>query len=278
MSNILSGAYDMHVHTSPDVSPRKSTDLEMAKEWESAGMKGGVIKCHFSDTTGRAAILSALYPKLKIYGGLVLNRQAGGINPDAVERMAQAGGKYLWFPTMDSKSYQMHHVKNNTQKDLSQYLSILDENGKLLPKVYDVIDVAAKYDLIVGTGHIGGKEGLPLVLEAARRGVKRIVLTHAENPATFFSTDDQKRCVAAGAMVEHSFFTIYHNRVSWESVMDQIRIVGTENTYLVTDFGQINSPGSAEGLEMFAEGLIERGFTENDIDKMIRKNQERLLF
>ena len=278
MSNILSGAYDMHVHTSPDVSPRKSTDLEMAIEWESAGMKGGVIKCHFSDTTGRAEILSALYPKLKIYGGLVLNRQAGGINPDAAERMAQAGGKYLWFPTMDSKSYQMHHVKNNSQKDLSQYISILDENGKLLPKVYDVIDVAAKYDLIVVTGHIGGKEGLPLVLEAARRGVKRIVLTHAENPATFFSTDDQKRCVAAGAMVEHSFFTIYHNRVSWESVMDQIRIVGTENTYLVTDFGQINSPGSAEGLKMFAEGLIERGFTENDIDKMIRKNQERLFF
>ena len=90
MEDILKGAYDMHIHTSPDVSPRKSTDIEIAEEWKTAGMKGGVVKCHFADTTGRAAILSALYPDLKIYGGLVLNRQAGGINPDAVERMAQA--------------------------------------------------------------------------------------------------------------------------------------------------------------------------------------------
>lgn len=106
MEDILKGAYDMHIHTSPDVSPRKSTDLEIAEEWKTAGMKGGVVKCHFADTTGRAAILSALYPDLKIYGGLVLNRQAGGINPDAVERMAQASGKYVWFPTMDSLAYR----------------------------------------------------------------------------------------------------------------------------------------------------------------------------
>ena len=167
MDDILKGAYDMHIHTSPDVSPRKSTDLEIAEEWKTAGMKGGVVKCHFADTTGRAAILSALYPDLKIYGGLVLNRQAGGINPD---------------------------------------------------------------DLVVGTGHIGGQEGVPVVLEAAKRGVKRLVLTHAENPATSFSIEDQKLCVKAGAMVEHSFFTVYHNRVSWELVIEQIRAVGTDNT------------------------------------------------
>ena len=77
-------------------------------------------------------------------------------------------------------------------------------------------------------------------------------------------------------MIEHSFFTVYHNRVSWDIVMEQIRAVGTDNTYLVTDFGQLNSPGSAEGLRMFAEGLLERGVTETDIDKLIRKNPERL--
>ena len=44
-------------------------------------------------------MLRSLFPGLKVYGGLVLNRQAGGLNPDAAERMAQAGGKYLWFPT-----------------------------------------------------------------------------------------------------------------------------------------------------------------------------------
>ena len=276
MEDILKGAYDMHIHTSPDVSPRKSTDLEIAEEWKTAGMKGGVVNCHFADTTGRAAILSALYPDLKIYGGLVLNRQAGGINPDAVERMAQASGKYVWFPTMDSLAYRKFHFRNDPSADLSPYLSVMGEDGKLLPAVYDVLDIAAKYDLVVGTGHIGGQEGVPVVLEAAKRGVKRLVLTHAENPATSFSIEDQKLCVKAGAMVEHSFFTVYHNRVSWELVIEQIRAVGTDNTYLVTDFGQLNSPGSADGLRMFAEGLLERGFSEKEIDKLIRRNPERL--
>ncbi|RHV97751.1 amidohydrolase [Clostridium sp. OF09-10] len=262
MEDILKGAYDMHIHTSPDVSPRKSTDLEIAEEWKTAGMKGGVVKCHFADTTGRAAILSALYPDLKIYGGLVLNRQAGG--------------KYVWFPTMDSLAYRKFHFRNDPSADLSPYLSVLGEDGKLLPAVYDVLDIAAKYDLVVGTGHIGGQEGVPVVLEAAKRGVKRLVLTHAENPATSFSVEDQKLCVKAGAMVEHSFFTVYHNRVSWELVIEQIRAVGTDNTYLVTDFGQLNSPGSADGLRMFAEGLLERGFSEEEIDKLIRRNPERL--
>ena len=47
MSDILQGAWDLHFHTAPDVSPRKCTDLELAKDWMSAGMKGGVIKNHY---------------------------------------------------------------------------------------------------------------------------------------------------------------------------------------------------------------------------------------
>ena len=109
MKELLNGAWDLHFHTAPDVVPRKYTDLELAEEWSGAGMKGGVIKCHYADTTGRAAMLRSLFPGLKVYGGLVLNRQAGGLNPDAAERMAQAGGKYLWFPTMDSLSYRKFH-------------------------------------------------------------------------------------------------------------------------------------------------------------------------
>ena len=64
--------------------------------------EGSVIKCHYADTTGPGCNASFAFPGTKVYGGLVLNRQAGGLNPDAAERMAQAGGKYLWFPTMDS--------------------------------------------------------------------------------------------------------------------------------------------------------------------------------
>lgn len=277
MSELLKGAFDLHFHTSPDVSQRKYTDLELAKEWEASGMGGGVIKGHYSDTTGRAAMINELFPTLTVCGGLALNRQAGGVNPDAVERMAQAGGRFLWFPTLDSLSYQKFHHREEPETDLSRYISVCGEDGKLLPAVYDVLDLAAQYDLVVGTGHIGEREGMPLVREAFRKGVQNVVLTHAENPATRFSVEAQAECVKWGALVEHSFFTVYHGRVAWEELTAQIKSVGAEHCLLVTDFGQMNSPGSPEGLREFAAGLLERGITENEIEKMLRVNPEVLM-
>lgn len=274
MNECLHGAFDCHFHTAPDVTERKLTDLELAKDWLSAGMSGGVIKSHYSDTTGRAAMLRELYPELSVFGGLVLNRQAGGLNPEAARRMAEAGGRYLWFPTMDSREYRKHHG-GEAAKDPG-LISLLDEDGELLPAVYEVLDVAAKHDLVVGTGHVGEREGLPLVRAAAERGVKRIVLTHAENLSTYFSPEAQRECVKLGAMVEHSFFTVYHNRITWEQMTEQIRAVGPAHCFLVTDFGQMNSPGSAEGMGLFVKGLLERGFTEGEIMRMVKENPREL--
>ena len=69
-----------------------------------------------------------------------------------------------------------------------------------------------------------------LVREAVRRGVKKVVLTHAENPATRFSAEARKECIKLGAFVEHSCFTVYHNRISWEEMSAQIRENGPEHS------------------------------------------------
>lgn len=81
MKELLRGVYDLHVHTAPDVSPRKCDDLELARRLEKTGMAGCAIKSHFADTAGRAAVLRSLFPKLDIVGGITLNRSVGGINP-----------------------------------------------------------------------------------------------------------------------------------------------------------------------------------------------------
>lgn len=277
MSEIVKGAWDLHFHTAPDVVPRKYTDLELAKEWQSAGMAGGVIKCHYADTTGRAALLHTLYPELSVYGGLVLNRQAGGLNPEAAERMAQAGGRFLWFPTLDSLSYRQFHHTSEAEQKRSPLIGLCDESGGLLPQVYDILDVAAEYGLIVATGHIGEREGVPLVHEALRRGVKKVVITHEENPATRFSAEAKRECLRRGAVVEYSYLTVFNNRISWEEMAALILETGVERCLLVTDFGQLNSPGSADGLEQFACGLMEHGIKPSEIEQMIKKNPAALL-
>lgn len=276
MNELLKGVYDLHVHTSPDVSPRKCSDVELAERMRAAGMAGGAIKCHYLDTAGRAGILRELYPDLNIVGGVTLNRSVGGVNPQAAERSAQAGGRMLWFPTMDARAYQRHRRKNDPNVDFSPYLTVLDENDRLLPEVLDVLDVAARYHLATGTGHLSAHEGMILVKEGLRRGC-RMVLTHCDNPANFYTPGQQAQAARWGAMIEHSYLTTLWDRTSIETIAAMIRSTGCENVILSSDFGQPASPYPEEGMLLYAEGLLKQGFTEGELDQLMRQNPARLI-
>ena len=68
----------------------------------------------------------------------------------------------------------------------------LDEDGKLLPQAVEVLEVAAQYKLVVGTGHLSAREGLALVREARRLDGLQMVLTHADNPADQYTLEQQQ--------------------------------------------------------------------------------------
>ena len=239
-------------------------------------MAGCAIKSHYMVTSGRAALLQKLYPELTFAGGITLNRSLGGVNPDAVERTGQMGGKMLWFPTLEARSYQgFHHRDDGT--DLSRFLTVLDEDGKLLPQAVEVLEAAAQYHMVVGTGHLGAEEGLALVREARRMDGLQMVLTHADNPADQYTLEQQQEAVRMGAMVEHCYFTTYYDRVSAQEIARQIRGVGAENVILSTDFGQVKSPYSDEGILGYLEVLATQGITEDELRLMTCTNPKRLI-
>lgn len=277
MNDLLRGAYDLHIHTSPDVTPRKCDDIELAQRLTAAGMGGCVIKCHYFDTAARALLLRKQFPHLNIVGGLVLNRTFGGINPQVVERMGRMGGKMLWFPTLDALEYQKFHHRDKPGSDLSDFLPVFDDKGRLLPTVYDVLDIAAQYDMVVGTGHIGPLEGLAVVKEAIRRGVRRVVLTHADSPADQYTIAQQREAVHMGAMVEHSYFSTFYKRTPIEAIAEQIRAVGCDRVFLSTDFGQTTSLYSDEGMIEYAELLMAQGFSYDELKQMMCHNPKQLI-
>ena len=100
--DFMRDAIEMHVHTAPDVSSRKCTDIELMERLRTAGLGGALIKYHYGETAGRAALLRELCPELKLAGGITLNRAVGGINASAVEACGKLGGRFVWFPTMDA--------------------------------------------------------------------------------------------------------------------------------------------------------------------------------
>lgn len=293
VKKLIEGAYDLHVHSAPDVLPRKMDDLEMAERCTNGPLAGYVIKKHWTQTGERAKLINKLYPKCDAIGSITLNSSVGGINAPAVEMAARDNCKLVWFPTCDSEHEMAHQFNGEPNKKLAFWASIviemknagikvptiniLDEFGQLKPEVYDVLDVIARYDLILATGHISHEEAYKLVPEAAKRNVKNILITHATFPTTFYSVEDQKKFIDYGAKIEQCYTTWKTDKVAFDIVADQIRQVGPDNCILATDLGNTKLCYPDEGLAEFAERLLQKGFSEDEIRTMVVINPKILL-
>src|SRR4030095_1755547 len=86
------GVIDMHVHSHPDVFGRNMDDIDVAQLAKARGMRGIVLKNHVAETASRAALVMKVVPGGEVFGGIVLNKAVGGINPDAVEWMHRTYG------------------------------------------------------------------------------------------------------------------------------------------------------------------------------------------
>src|SRR5262249_7165054 len=99
----IRGAIDVHVHSEPDLFPRIDDDTGVCRHAAELGLRAIVLKCHSERTTSRAYLTQQMVPEgIEIYGGIVLNRAVGGLNPAAVEAALQLGGKQVWMPTVDA--------------------------------------------------------------------------------------------------------------------------------------------------------------------------------
>lgn len=270
------GTYDFHQHSAPDIVTRKYDDHEFAQRLVAAGMKGGVIKAHHGDTSIRAALLEKQFPSLHIAGGVVLNYAVGGLNPRAVEVCAMTGGRIVWFPTMDSRSYQAFHQAKHPDLDLSRLIYLLDEDGHVCRKALDVLDMAAARHMIVATGHVSAEEGMAVIREGAARGCQMLV-THADLPSNRYTTEQLVEAVSLGAVVEYCYFSLYNHRTTIEYLAEQIRAVGVSHVILSSDFGQPASPYPDEAIALFAETLRGVGYTDEELLQMLCGNQERIM-
>lgn len=273
----LQGLYDLHVHASPDVVERKFTDVELAQRMVKAGFTGMGLKCHFAETAARAATLRELFPSFNVVGGVTLNRSLGGFNPHAVETCGKMGGTFVWMPTLEARSYKYFHNPQLSEAEASKFLYALDEDGKLLSSIHEVLEVAAQYKMVVCTGHLSAKEGLAVLQAAKEHGVEKMVATHADNPADAYTTEEQLACVKLGAMIEHCYFTVFKKRTPLSVVVEQMEVVGFEHTFISTDFGQVDNLFPDEGIAEFIEALAKEGISAESIEKMAKINPQRLI-
>ena len=267
----LEGVVDLHFHTGPDSRPRSVDDIEASRLAAEAGMRAILLKNHFTMTADRAAIAMGQVDGLEIFGGLVLNRAVGGINPEAVRQMATFSGgrgKVVWLPTFDSE-----YAATSSGSD-GPYVSIL-ENGEPLPAVLEVFELLAEHDLTLAMGHSAPGEVLRLIPEARRLGVPRILVTHVFSQG---ATREQMRQMAEeDAIMEIDWLAVYGGNRTIEDYVSAIRDLGAEAFFMSSDLGQEGNPVHPDGLRAYIRAMLDAGITEEEIDIMTRRNPARLL-
>src|SRR3990170_4125546 len=82
---LVEGAYDLHVHISPDVPARIIDDVSLAHRCAEVGLAGFGLKSHYTSTAERAQIVSRVVPGVLAIGTITLNWAVGGMNALAVE-------------------------------------------------------------------------------------------------------------------------------------------------------------------------------------------------
>ena len=80
-----------------------------------------------------------------------------------------------------------------------------------------------------------------------------------------------------GATIEHCFTTMYTNKAPWDVFFESVRKVGPERVVLSTDLGQTINPPVAEGFAMFAQKMLDAGFSEADVRRMAVTNSTNLI-
>lgn len=289
---LLAGAYDLHVHTGPDVMNRKLDDVEMAERLRARGMKGHGIKSHYFCTAERAKIINRVYEGYHAIGAICLNNTVGGLNPIAVEMAARDGAKIVWMPTFDAENEQQH-LKVSKPENMPHWAKLRQEfaeKGKRLPTIsvladgslkqeaVDVLEVIKEHDLILATGHLSKEEVRTLVREAARMGIRKIVITHPNFPSLRLTKEEQKELADLGAIMEFCYTTPYTGKAAWESVFEDIRYVGPKHCILSTDLGQPAYVYPDEGYLDFITQLIDKGgFSREDIRRMTAVNTAELV-
>ena len=280
------GVIDMHVHPAPDVFGRALTDIELATVARRKGMRGLVLKNHVVTTADRAAIAMDAVPGIEIWGGIVLNNAVGGINPHAVEwmhRMSGSRGKVVWLPTFDSDK----HIKTLVDKNKSGL--VVAPGGKVTPEMEEVLKIIARENLVLATGHVHAEEVVAVTKRAKELGVKNILVTHGFTNIPGLSMAQAKEVASMGAMIEICYLQFmtgpdaqyawmkHWNQVASAQVLMAINEVGADHLVLSTDLGQQGMMMPPDGVENAIGALKAAGVSQDNIDKMMKRNPAKLL-
>jgi len=281
---LLVGAIDLHCHSGPSVMPRSLNHVEAIEEAEAAGMRAILFKDHYYSVTPVTALLrETMNPKIELLSGVPTNNTTGGLNPYAVEHGFKLGAKIVWMPTFSAANHIRHSHRKQflpTKEKMLEptMLTVVDDRGRLLDVVKEILDQIAEYDGILSAGHLHISEIWPLFREAKERGVTRLLVNHP----TFLIgclPADMAELAGMGAYLEHStcmWAGVQGKNYTLDSLDQVIKAGGVDHTIIGSDLGQVGNPRPVDGFRYVIQMCIDLGYSDEEIRQMIGGNAARL--
>ena len=225
-------------------------------------------------------------PGIEIFGGIVLNKAVGGVNPDAVEwmhRVYGGRGKVVWLPTFEADK----HVKTLSKPDAVGL--VVAPNGQVTPEMEAILKIIARENLVLATGHVHPEEIIAVVKRAKELGVRNMVVTHGLTNVPGLTMAQAKQVTEMGAVIEVCFlqflagpnaplpFLTHWTQVNAKQVAQAAKEFGAQSVLISSDLGQTGNMVHPDGIEAAIAAMKKEGISDADIDTMLRKNPARLL-
>lgn len=274
---------DIHYHAYPDSYHRRYSAFEAGKQY--AGYQGGVVlKNHLGSTSALATTMQQM--SLPVFGSVVLNTAAGGMNLNTVR---QALSQYIFegvprllvhLPTVitsEHKSLLSRTFSNEYARFFSgQPLSVTDEEGKLHPDVEALIHFARHHKIVLSSGHTTKDQTLRLIEAVERIGGCRLMLNQPANPITGFSAAELRALGEYDWLyIEQCALTLYLGYQTPQDMYDVLTQVN--NVVYSSDLGQPSQPNIGEWLEDSLRWFRLAEISAEKIDAVTRLNPLRML-
>ncbi|MGA2956623.1 MAG: DUF6282 family protein [Thermodesulfobacteriota bacterium] len=290
---LLKGAIEIHVHSGPDLLPRLLDHAELVRMAKDAGYRAIVLKSQNMGTADRVPFIRMLVPDIDVFGSVTLNYSVGGINPFAVNAALGFGAKIVWMPTIDAR----HHMSYfgglgqfgssiKSEKKLPEFykkakgLTVLSDDGKLLPEVRDILDLIAASKTVLGFGHLTLDEMFALAKGCRDAGVQKMFIDHPDLAFTKVPLETQIELVKMGVKMNYVAAEISPRFycISPKEIVNNMRQIGVNNSLISTDVGTPTNPNPIETMRSYVQILLDEGLTPGDVKTMLHDNPAAMLY
>lgn len=282
----LAGAIDCYVHAEPDLLPRQGDDLTLAGACRRAGLRAALHRHHFAATADRAA-LARNATGFDLLGAIILNEQVGGLQPAVVEMALRSGARWIGMPTLSAAAFRRRLPPRGGHDAVLRVgpgnLTLIDEAGRLRPRVSEILEMAGSASVAVGLGYGSMAECVALCRAAAAVRVPAMVLTY---PDVMGLTDSEVRQLVGqeGAWLEVCALTLHPRGIQphlaaglRQRTLGWIAQAGPDKVIVSSDGGMSGLPEPA-ALLLWCQGwLRESGLQEAHVAAMVRNNPARVL-